>query len=282
VPRSSPPPAAPTWSRQQRPLTPAFPDVVEAIASQLPAGTVIDGELVVMSKSRLDFLGLQRRLTSRRVLSGAPATLVAFDIVADRDEDLRALPHAQRRERLEQLIDRSGTGLALMPATRDLAGARAWMTNATDGIEGVVTKRADQSYRPRVRWWAKTRAKDSAEAVVGGVVGPPSAPTALILGRYDTHGRLRIIGRTFPLRREARAELALLLTEPTGPHPWPTVLPGGRIGLPGSDPVEHTPVAPTLVVEIEVDRVFEAGRYRHGVKFVRTRLDLLPSDIALA
>jgi len=116
---------------------------------------------------------------------------------------------------------------------------------------------------------------------VGGVLGSPRAPHALVLGRYDQRGRLRVIGRTFPLRSEASAGVAAVLTQPTGPHPWPTVLPGGRFGLPGSDPVEHTPVAPTLVVEIEVDTAFEAGRYRHGVKFLRIRAELQPEDVAI-
>ena len=114
---------------------------------------------------------------------------------------------------------------------------------------------------------------------MGGFLGSPRAPQALVLGRYDQRGRLRVIGRTFPLHREASATIAAMLTQPTGPHPWPTVLPGGRFGLPGSDPVEHTPVAPTLVVEIEADTAFEAGRYRHGVKFLRVRADLRPEDI---
>jgi len=259
--------------------TPAFPDVVDAVTEGLPTGTVIDGELVVMSGPRLDFLGLQRRLTSRRVESAAPATLVAFDVLAAGGEDLRALPYQQRRERLEQLIATSGTGLALVPVTSDLAGATAWMRYKVDGIEGVVAKRVDHSYRQGIRFWAKIRATSSAEAVVGGTVGPPGAPTALVLGRYDQRGRLRVIGRTFPLCREDGAELAALLSAPTGPHPWPTVLPGGRFGLPGSAALTHTPVAPTLVVEIEADRSWELGRYRHGVKFVRTRLDLSPSDV---
>jgi ATP-dependent DNA ligase len=121
-----------------------------------------------MSGTRLDFLGLQRRLTSRRVEDGVPATLVAFDVLAEDGVDLRALPYQQRRERLEQLIGRSGTGLALMPATSDLAGATAWMTHSIAGIEGVVDKRVDHAYRPGIRYWSKIRAKNSAEAVVEG------------------------------------------------------------------------------------------------------------------
>ncbi|MCW2901979.1 MAG: dependent ligase [Streptosporangiaceae bacterium] len=122
--------------------------------------------------------------------------------------------------------------------------------------------------------WTKVRAKNSAEAILGA----PHAPTALILGRYDHRGRLRVIGRTFPLPHDAQADIAAVLAEPTAPHPWPTVLPGSRFGLPGAEPVTHTPVAPTVVVEIEVDHAYEAGRYRHGVKYLRIRAELHPMD----
>jgi hypothetical protein len=48
------------------------------------------------------------------------------------------------------------------------------------------------------------------------------------------------------------------------------------------EPVEHTPVAPhRLVVEIETDTAFEAGRYRHGVKFLRIRAKLQPEDVSI-
>jgi hypothetical protein len=67
---------------------------------------------------------------------------------------------------------------------------------------------------------------------VGGVIGARTAPTALVLGCYDTPGRLRVIGRTQPVGVLAGAELAALLTEPHGPHPWPTTIPASRFGLP--------------------------------------------------
>jgi ATP-dependent DNA ligase len=72
----------------------------------------LDGELVVMT-GPLDFQALQRRLATRRV--EASATLVAFDLLAHDGADLRALPYLQRRDRLEQLIATSGTGLAVIP-----------------------------------------------------------------------------------------------------------------------------------------------------------------------
>jgi ATP-dependent DNA ligase len=127
--------------------------VVDALAERLPAGTVVDGELVVMSEHRLDFSALQRRLTSRRVQPDAPATLVVFDLLAHAGVDLRPLRYQQRRARLEQLVTDSCTGLALVPATPELAGARAWMRHGHAGVEGVVAKRGDHGYYPRRHHW---------------------------------------------------------------------------------------------------------------------------------
>jgi hypothetical protein len=114
---------------------------------------------------------------------------------------------------------------------------------------------------------------------VGGVIGPPHQPTALILGRYDHRGRLRVIGQTHPLPRAAREQIGAVLEPPAEPHPWPTTLPAGRFGLPGGDSVEHTPVKPALVVEIESDPSLELGRYRHGAKFICARPEVGPDDV---
>jgi ATP-dependent DNA ligase len=141
-------------SRQQRPLTNAFPDIVELLAERLPPGTAVDGELVVMTGSRIDFQALQRRLASRRV--ELPATLVAFDLLGHNGEDLRPLAYLQRRDQLEQLIATSGTGLAVIPMTADRIGAAAWMHHGAEGIEGVVSKRVDHGYYPSRHTWSKT------------------------------------------------------------------------------------------------------------------------------
>jgi hypothetical protein len=79
----------------------------------------------------------------------------------------------------------------------------------------------------------------------------------------------------------SRAELAPLLTEPAGPHPWPTLIPGGRLGQAGSEPVAHTPVDPAVVVEVEVDTAAgESGRFRHGARYLRIRAELHPTDLS--
>jgi ATP-dependent DNA ligase len=64
--------------------------------------------------------------------------LVAFDLLAHDGADLRALPYLQRRDRLEQLIATSGTGLAVVPMTADPLGAAAWLRHGDCGIEGVL------------------------------------------------------------------------------------------------------------------------------------------------
>jgi ATP dependent DNA ligase domain len=94
--------SAATWccqSRQQRPLTPYFPEITAAIAAQIPVATVLDGELVVYRGGRCDFAALHRRVSARPRLTCA-ASLVVFDILALAGRDLRGLPHRKRRKRL--------------------------------------------------------------------------------------------------------------------------------------------------------------------------------------
>jgi ATP-dependent DNA ligase len=267
-------------SRRQRSLTTAFSEVAEIVAERLPADTIVDGELVVMDGGRVSFESLQRRLATRRIDPGRSATIIVFDLLAHAGEDIRALPYTERRARLSGLIGASGTGLALMPATSSLDAAGAWMSQGERGVEGVVAKRVDHAYAPPRRHWWKIRTRNTIEAVIGGVTGSRAVPTGLILGQYDQLGQLRVIGRTTRLGAKASREIARKLREPVGPHPWPTELPGGRFGLPGAEPVEHLPVAPELVVEVEADTAFELGRYRHGLRFVRLRHDLSAEEIA--
>lgn len=118
-----------------------------------------------------------------------------------------------------------------MPMTRDLAGASAWMSqHSAAGIEGVVVKDRAHGYRPGRRSWMKVRTRTTAEAIVGGVLGPLNAPEALLLGRPDERGRLRVAGRTGPLTLPARRELGAVLTASRGTHPWPAQIPSSRFG----------------------------------------------------
>lgn len=283
-------------SRQLRPLTRYFPEVVAAVRERVPPGTVLDGEIVVYSGGMVNFAALQRRIhpssahhAARVVDTGtawsgrlAPATFVAFDVLTLAGQDLRPEPYKRRRKQLRRLLADSAEPLLLMPATRHVEGARAWMDqHAGGGIEGVVVKDRRRGYRPdRASSWRKVRAYRTTEAVVGGIVGRLDAPEALVLGRNDESGRFRVVGRTTLLTLPARRELGAVLTSPATAHPWPAVLPANRFGQWTSTDVAYTQVDPSVVVEIDADASFEYGRWRHPTKFVRIRLDLQPDEVS--
>ena len=86
---------------------------------------------------------------------------------------------------------------------------------------------------------------------MGGVFGPIAAPVALVLGRRDDRGWLRVVGRTSTIPRLMRAELGVLLRPANSWHPWPSVLAPSRFGDAG--PVDYMRVEPTVAVELTVD-----------------------------
>jgi len=83
-------------SRHQRSLTPYFPEIVTAVRDQVPAGSVLDGELVAYRDGRCDFTALQRRIIGRVRVAG-PVTFMASDLLALTGRDLRGLPYRRRR-----------------------------------------------------------------------------------------------------------------------------------------------------------------------------------------
>jgi ATP-dependent DNA ligase len=111
-------------SRHLRPLRRYFPQVAAAVAAQLPDDTVGDGELVAWREGRLEFTALQPRPHSPR--TSAPAHLVIFDLLAEAGDDVRQLPYQARRKRLSALLAGMEAPLAVVAATVDPIGARAW------------------------------------------------------------------------------------------------------------------------------------------------------------
>lgn len=202
-------------------------------------------------------------------------------MLAIEERDLRGEAYGKRREKLRRLLDEARPPLALMPVTRDLSGAQAWLGGGHGpGIEGVVVKDRGHGYRPGRRSWEKVRTRTTAEAIVGGVVGPLDAPEVLILGRWDGRGRLRVAGRTGPLPTAMRHDVGQALTPARGMHPWPAVIPSSRFGQLPPKPVEYTPVEPLLVAEVDADMCWEQDRWRHATVFRRLRADLRPNDVA--
>jgi ATP-dependent DNA ligase len=250
------------------------------------SGLQINGEIVVWNAGHLDFAALQQRMHHNagrvhRLAVALPACFVVFDLLARKGFDLRTRPYRKRRRALEKLLARHlPDRLALMPMTTDVAAAELWMVDhCAAGIEGVVAKRLDQAYRPGGRTWRKVRTRTTAEAVVGGVIGPAVQPDALIVGCRDTIGRLRVSGGTTPLSPSAKATMTNVLEPPGASHPWPRSIPSSRFGRLPSEPVTYTRVKPRVVVELDVDTAVEDYRWRHPCRFVRIRRDLKAADL---
>lgn len=97
-------------SRDQKPLNRYFPEMLEPLREQLPAKFVLDGELVVAHKGRLDFDAMQLRIhpvASRVKLLArqTPASCVFFDFLCEGERDLRSQPFRKRRTALESLLE---------------------------------------------------------------------------------------------------------------------------------------------------------------------------------
>jgi ATP-dependent DNA ligase len=283
-------------TRNGKPIGGQFPDITRALRWSLPAGVVLDGELLVWddARERSSFSLLQRRAAAgRRVLQLArqhPAHYVVFDVLATGDASWLPAPLAERRALLEDLLAGAPANLVLCPQTTDPAVAREWIDTWTaTGIEGVVAKRLDQPYRVGRGGWQKLRARITTEAIIGGVTGWITAPQTVLVGQYDHRGRLRYTGRSTPLTDTQRAEIAPLLHRPvsqrrgaTVTHPWPQPLPTSWTGTwETRTPTRYVQVEPDVVAELLVDTAFEHGRYRHPVQHIRTRRDMSVYDVPL-
>ena len=271
------------WSKQGRDLSDRFPDVVAAALAQIPAGTVLDGEVVIWNGSRLDFGLLQQRMVTAAgkigpLVAAHPASYVAFDLMAVGGADLRGERLSRRRAALEELAGRWAPPMQLSPATRDREEARRWFDDFRPaGVEGLVAKGAGTRYAPGRREWLKVKSWETTEVLAGGVIGPIEHPSQLVAGRYRD-GELLVVGRTSPLSPVQSAELAAALNPAGDDHPWPDRIGTGRFGG-GKLSVPLTRVDPSVVVEVSADAALQAGVFRHPLRYVRVRPDLEPGDL---
>ncbi|QOT18996.1 ATP-dependent DNA ligase [Paenarthrobacter sp. YJN-5] len=273
------------YSRQGKDLSRYFPDVLASVREQIPAGCVVDGEVVVWSEGRLDFEALQLRLVSSRaalpeLLRKSPASLIAFDVLAVAGQDTRGLQFRDRRALLEELARGWVPPLHLSPVTRDRAVAETWFKEmpAATGVEGILVKGETQIYEPR-RIWLKVKSRNVVDVVLAAVIGPMAQPRAAVVG-LPVDGQLRIVGRSAALAARAARDLSRHLRPPRGKHPWPEEIServldrftkeGGTTRL--------TLVEP-LVVEVSADVAWSGQAFRHSVRLVRVRPELNPAEI---
>lgn len=266
--------AAVLESRRGTNLASRFPEVVDAASDQLD-DVVLDGEIVALREGRLDF-GALTSMPRARAEAGINIYFVAFDLLAVGGRDLRAEPYRVRRERLEGQFDGVRPPLQLVPSTENREAAMAWMGAdlVTVGIEGVVAKLADSTYRPgRSDSWVKVRQMTVVDAVVVGVTGAPGRADEVVLARPDQSGELRTIGLSMPLPADLRAQIGtnvVLTGEP------PAELSSGMFGR---GHTQYRPARPTLVVEVEAEASVTTFTNRIRPKVHRLRADLSPEDL---
>src|ERR1700729_2567216 len=133
-------------SRNERPMTRYFPELVEAVLAELPPRCVIDGEIVLpdFAAGRLDFEALQLRLHPaasrvRLLAAQTPAHFVAFDLLALDSVDYTERPSAERRAALEQALANAASPVHLTPATASNEEAEEWFSQFEGaGLDGLI------------------------------------------------------------------------------------------------------------------------------------------------
>jgi len=267
-----------------KPLGRYFPEVLSFVRDSPFDRFVADGELVVETGGRLSFDALQMRLHPaesriRKLAATIPARLVLFDLlVAPEGEVLTGAPFATRRRALEifaKTAARPGK-LIITPASQDVASAREWLTGMS-GTDGVVAKRLDLAYASGERAMVKVKRMRTADCVVGGFRYESRSREvgSLLLGLYDSEGRLNHVGFTSTIADSERSALTGKLEALRAPPGFTGRAPGGPSRWSTERSGEWEPVRPELVVEVRFDHVSE-GRFRHGTKLLRWRPDKAP------
>ncbi|NUO89476.1 MAG: ATP-dependent DNA ligase [Dermatophilaceae bacterium] len=288
-------------SRNEKPMTRYFPEVVEAVLANFPEKAVIDGEIVLVSPEsgdRLDFDLLQQRIHPaasrvKKLAAETPASFVAFDLLSLDGVSYMDKPFAERRAALEKALAGASAPIHLTAATADQDEAKGWFTQFEGaGLDGVIAKPVDVLYEPDKRLMFKLKHERTADCVVAGYRVHKSGPDAigsLLLGLYDGDGQLASVGviGAFPMarRKELFEELQPLVAE-WDEHPWNWAQPQDGVRNPRSSEysrwnnqkdLSFVPLRPERVVEVRYDHM-EGTRFRHTAQFVRWRDDRTPES----
>ncbi|HEX5058571.1 MAG TPA: ATP-dependent DNA ligase [Kofleriaceae bacterium] len=289
-------------SRDLKPLGRYFPELEVILREQLPDRCVLDGEIVIATDGRLDFEALLLRIhpaaTRVKMLADEkPSSYVAWDLLAFGDEDLRGLPQAKRRERLEEVMAHVRPPVHVTPATRDKAIAHDWFSRFEGaGLDGVIAKPDDLPYMPGKRLMTKVKHQRTVDCVVAGFRwykgGKDRLVGSLLLGLYDKAGVLHHVGVCASFKQAERAAL----TEKLAPyregaleaHPWKDWadwqeieterrLPGATSRWNRGKDLSWVPLRIELTVEVSFDHM-QGTRFRHGSHLKRWRPDKPPSE----
>ncbi|HEY0225513.1 MAG TPA: ATP-dependent DNA ligase [Mycobacterium sp.] len=287
-------------SRNERPMTRYFPELVTAVQAELPQRCVIDGEIVIATAHGLDFEALQQRIHPaesrvKMLAEQTPASFIAFDLLALGDDDYTRRPFSERRAALVEAVSNAGPkpgrSIHVTPATTDVETARLWFDEFEGaGLDGLIAKPLTVTYQPDKRVMFKIKHERTADCVVAGYRVHKSGGDAigsLLLGLYQDDGQLTSVGviGAFPMteRRRLFTELQSLVTS-FDDHPWNWAAHEAGERTPrkneysrwnaGKD-LSFTPLRPERVVEVRYDHM-EGRRFRHTAQFNRWRPDRDP------
>jgi ATP-dependent DNA ligase len=288
-------------SRNTKPLTRYFPEVVEALREQLPRRCVLDGELFVAIGPRLEFETLQERIHPaasriRTLAEKTPASFVAFDVLALGDDSLVDRPFSERRSVLEAELGGLTGPAYLTRTTTDTEEAQGWFEEFEGaGLDGVVAKPLGAPYQQNARTMLKVKHERTADVVLAGYrlhkTSTPQTPLlgSMLLGLYDD-GKLQHVGVSASFTAQRRAALLEELRSlecSIEDHPWgewqewaianPDRIPGTQSRWSGGKDLSFTPLRPVRVLEVKYDAM-EGRRFRHTAHFKRWRTDRDPES----
>ena len=286
-------------SRNEKPLTRYFPEMLDPIRRSFPQRCVIDGELIVATDDHLNFEALQQRIhpAESRVnmlAEKTPAAFVAFDLLAIGDNDLREAPFGERRTRLEEALANVAPPIHLTPTTTDHDVAAEWFRVFEGaGLDGLIAKPVDEPYVENKRTQLKVKHIRSADAVVAGFRWHKDGEGvgSLLLGLHNDSGDLQHVGVAASFTKKRRAELVEelepLVEDAIETHPWRTWAEAeahqdGRMpGAPNrwSAKRDHSwvPLRIERVVEVKYGSTLN-GRFREVTKVLRWRPDKTPAE----
>jgi ATP-dependent DNA ligase len=284
-------------SRNEKPMTRYFPELLVPLKACLPQRCVLDGEIVIAGPRGLDFDALLNRIhpaASRvqKLAKETPASFVAFDLLALEDEDLRPRPFSERRLCLEKALTNAQPPIHLTPATRDRTLAEEWFRRFEGaGLDGVMVKPLGLPYLEGKREMLKVKHARTADCVVAGFRLYKDSPDvgSLLLGLYDEAGTLHHVGIasgfTAVRRRALVGELEPLRAGAREKHPWQhweTLAGETEARMPGAPSrwnakrdLGWEPLRTERVAEVSYDHL-QGNRFRHATHFLRWREDREP------
>ncbi|HEX5928090.1 MAG TPA: non-homologous end-joining DNA ligase [Solirubrobacterales bacterium] len=263
-------------SRTDKPLTGAYPELVEALEAEPAPSFLADGEIVAFDGSRTSFERLQGRMGVHDPrlarLTGIPVYLYLFDLLEFDGHDLTGLPLRTRKATLKRAL--SFHDPVRYTPHRNEHGERFFEEACAKGWEGLIAKRADSTYvHGRSGDWLKLKCSFEQELVIGGFTPPQGSRRhfgALLVGYYEG-GTLRYAGKVGTGFSEAMlAQLGTMLEKLEVPK---TPFERG-----GGQPRDARWVEPRLVGQFAFGEWTRDGKLRHP-RFLGLREDKRPEEV---